>query len=139
MSIAAARSALRSRATVSARLAAGIKPKSNPPTSSPFRVSKQNPLSQRIFRSPVEMSCCVETLMPFHTATASALLTSMLSVSRCSYGWTPEGNSQIFNLELDVAVLCSVFLFVLSNTMINPYCLWLFGISRKLGTFKTND
>lgn len=43
-------------------------------------------------RSPVELSCCVETLLPYHTATASALLTSMLSVSQRSYGWTPEGN-----------------------------------------------
>ncbi|OVA00340.1 hypothetical protein BVC80_1183g27 [Macleaya cordata] len=56
---------------------------------SPFRISKQKPLSNRIFRSPVEMSCCVESLMPYHTATASALLTSMLSVSH-RYGWLPE-------------------------------------------------
>ncbi|XP_031286490.1 protein NUCLEAR FUSION DEFECTIVE 6, chloroplastic/mitochondrial-like isoform X1 [Pistacia vera] len=97
MSVAAARSALRStaatRATVSARITAGLKPNARP-TTSPFRISKQKPLSHRIFRSPVEMSCCVETLLPFHTATASALLTSMLSVSRRSYGWTPEGQDK---------------------------------------------
>ncbi|ESR62641.1 hypothetical protein CICLE_v10017075mg [Citrus x clementina] len=97
MSVAAARSVLRStattRAAVSGRLAAGIKPKAAP-TSSPFRMPKQNPLSQRLFRSPVELSCCVETMLPFHTATASALLTSMLSVSRRSYGWTSEGQDK---------------------------------------------
>ncbi|KAF5820739.1 putative protein NUCLEAR FUSION DEFECTIVE 6, chloroplastic/mitochondrial [Helianthus annuus] len=51
-----------------------------------FRSRK--PLSHRIFRSPVEMSCVtVESLFPFHTATASALLTSMLSTAPCRYGW----------------------------------------------------
>ncbi|KAK6264689.1 hypothetical protein QUC31_012888 [Theobroma cacao] len=88
----AARSVLRSaasRATAATRLAAG--PKAVPrPARSPFRVSKQSPFSSRIFRSPVEMSCCVETILPYHTATASALLTSMLSVSQRSSGWTPE-------------------------------------------------
>ncbi|KAJ0016617.1 hypothetical protein Pint_10520 [Pistacia integerrima] len=90
----ALRSTAATRATVSARITAGLKPNARP-TTSPFRISKQKPLSHRIFRSPVEMSCCVETLLPFHTATASALLTSMLSVSRRSYGWTPEGKSML--------------------------------------------
>ncbi|XP_021596479.1 protein NUCLEAR FUSION DEFECTIVE 6, mitochondrial isoform X2 [Manihot esculenta] len=88
---AAARSVLRSNAVRTVRLVSG--PKSGPgskPVFSPFRISKQNPLSQRIFRSPVELSCCVETMLPYHTATASALLNSMLSASRRSYGWTPE-------------------------------------------------
>ncbi|KAK9223815.1 hypothetical protein WN944_012263 [Citrus x changshan-huyou] len=114
MSVAAARYVLRStattRAAVSGRLAAGIKPKAAP-TSSPFRMPKQNPLSQRLFRSPVELSCCVETMLPFHTATASALLTSMLSVSRRSYGWTSEGNSFSFYVCFYFSVLsyCLIF------------------------------
>ncbi|KAK2995007.1 hypothetical protein RJ640_030054, partial [Escallonia rubra] len=87
---AAARSVLRS-ATTSARsapirFAAGAKPKA---ARSPFRLPTQKPLSQRIFRSPVEMSCV--TMLPFHTATASALLTSMLSATPRAYGWTLEG------------------------------------------------
>ncbi|XP_022723633.1 protein NUCLEAR FUSION DEFECTIVE 6, chloroplastic/mitochondrial-like isoform X2 [Durio zibethinus] len=89
----AARSVLRSaasRATAATRVASAPKPMLRP-ACSPFRISKQNPLSSRIFRSPVELSCCVETMLPYHTATASALLTSMLSVSRRSAGWTPEG------------------------------------------------
>ncbi|KAB5534035.1 hypothetical protein DKX38_017121 [Salix brachista] len=95
---AAARSFLRSTATrtsAAARLASATKPGSKP-ASSPFRISKESPLSHRIFRSPVEMSCCVETILPYHTATASALLNSMLSVSRRSYGWTPEEGSSKF-------------------------------------------
>ncbi|KAK7302826.1 hypothetical protein RJT34_13723 [Clitoria ternatea] len=84
----AARCLLRSAASRAANLAAGAKPR---PTRSPFRFPKQSSISNRVFRLPVEASCCVESLIPYHSATASALLTSMLSVSRHSYGWTPEG------------------------------------------------
>ncbi|KEH36562.1 hypothetical protein MtrunA17_Chr2g0282671 [Medicago truncatula] len=82
----AARCFLRSAAS-RANLAAGAKPR---PTCSMFRIPKQTSISNRISRLPVEMSSGVESLLPYHTATASALLTSMLSVSRHSYGWTPE-------------------------------------------------
>ncbi|KAK9268218.1 hypothetical protein L1049_010661 [Liquidambar formosana] len=88
MSLAAARSVVRSASVrnAAARLSAGAKPAAR----SPFSLPKQKPLSHRIFRSPVELSCCVESMLPYHTATASALLTSMLSVTPRSYGWTPE-------------------------------------------------
>ncbi|KAI4378491.1 hypothetical protein MLD38_015963 [Melastoma candidum] len=48
--------------------------------------------SRRIFRSPVEMSFCVETTLPYHSVTSSALMTSMLSISQHGYGWLPEGS-----------------------------------------------
>ncbi|GMP72380.1 hypothetical protein CsSME_00030444 [Camellia sinensis var. sinensis] len=92
---AAARSVFRSTSATRnavARLAGGAKPKA---ARSPFRIPTQKPLSSRIFRSPVEMRfVCVDSLLPFHTATASALLTSMLSATPRCYGWTPEGQDK---------------------------------------------
>ncbi|KAL3643458.1 hypothetical protein CASFOL_014273 [Castilleja foliolosa] len=83
----AARSVLRS-ATSSARIASAAKPRAFP---SPFRISPQKPLSARIFRSPVEMSSVsVSSMLPYHTATASAVLTSMLSVAPRAHAWTLE-------------------------------------------------
>ncbi|XP_039068410.1 protein NUCLEAR FUSION DEFECTIVE 6, mitochondrial-like isoform X1 [Hibiscus syriacus] len=89
----AARSVIRSaasRASAATRLAGSAKPMTRP-ACSPFRISKQNPFPARIFRLPIELSCCVETMLPYHTATASALLNSMLSVSRRRPDWTAEG------------------------------------------------
>ncbi|GER36431.1 nuclear fusion defective 6 [Striga asiatica] len=90
----AARSVMRSASTsvraAATRISAGAKPRASP---SPFRFPTQQPLSARIFRSPVEMSSVnVASLLPYHTATASAVLTSMLSVAPRGYGWTLEGS-----------------------------------------------
>ncbi|KNA15886.1 hypothetical protein SOVF_094170 isoform B [Spinacia oleracea] len=87
-SIAAARSIFRSTSVRSAasKFASGAKP-----ASSPFRAPASNSLSQRIFRCPAELSVCLETMQPLHTATASALMTSMLSISPRCYGWVPDG------------------------------------------------
>ncbi|KAI4374129.1 hypothetical protein MLD38_012162 [Melastoma candidum] len=70
-----------SRATSGASRTASKSPRSIPRVSSP-----------RILRSPVEMSSfCMESMLPYHTATASSLLTSMLAVSRRTCGWNSEG------------------------------------------------
>ncbi|GAB4859610.1 hypothetical protein Ancab_011084 [Ancistrocladus abbreviatus] len=85
--IAAARSIFRSASAqkAAARIASETKA-----ARSPFSVPTNKPLSHRIFRYAAQMSVLVETMQPFHTVTASALMTSMLSVSRCSYSWLPE-------------------------------------------------
>ncbi|KAD3641986.1 hypothetical protein E3N88_31210 [Mikania micrantha] len=57
---------------------------------SPFRFSAPMPLSHRIFRCPVELSVCLETVQPVHTVTASALMASTFILSRRSYDWLPE-------------------------------------------------
>ncbi|VFQ61830.1 unnamed protein product [Cuscuta campestris] len=58
----------------------------------PFRAaSRRSLLAPRIFRCPAELSACVESLQPYHTATASALMTSMLTVAPRSFGWLSEG------------------------------------------------
>ncbi|XP_072994649.1 protein NUCLEAR FUSION DEFECTIVE 6, mitochondrial-like isoform X1 [Typha latifolia] len=69
-----------------ARVAGGAKA-SRPPL---HRLPKQNLVAPRFLRSPVELSCCVESLMPMHSATAAALMTSMLVVSRRGGGWLSE-------------------------------------------------
>ncbi|XP_051133866.1 protein NUCLEAR FUSION DEFECTIVE 6, mitochondrial-like [Andrographis paniculata] len=90
MATVAARSVLRSAARgASARLSAGVKPMA---AASPLRISSQKPLSARIFRSPVELSSVkLVSMSPFHTATASAVLISMLNVAPCGHAWSIEG------------------------------------------------
>ncbi|KAG9137726.1 hypothetical protein Leryth_020732 [Lithospermum erythrorhizon] len=46
-----------------------------------------------LFRLPVELSCCLETMLPLHSAIASARLTSSLSIESQSWGIVPQGIS----------------------------------------------
>ncbi|CAH1414618.1 unnamed protein product [Lactuca virosa] len=85
---AAARLFIRS---TSARNAAASRFSSGAKTSL-FRIQTTKPLSHRIFSCPAELSICLETVQPFHGVTASALMTSMLTLSRRTCGWIPEGS-----------------------------------------------
>ncbi|KMZ66361.1 hypothetical protein ZOSMA_29G00090 [Zostera marina] len=48
----------------------------------------------RSLRSPLEMSFGVESFMPMHSATASALMNSLIAVSRPGYGWMTEASHE---------------------------------------------
>ncbi|XP_008798255.2 protein NUCLEAR FUSION DEFECTIVE 6, mitochondrial-like isoform X2 [Phoenix dactylifera] len=90
MAAAAARSVLRSSSlrTAASRVASGARASSRPP------ILRVRPAAPRFLRSPVEMSFAVESLLPKHSATASALMTSMLTVSLKGYGWLSEGQDE---------------------------------------------
>ncbi|XP_078168571.1 protein NUCLEAR FUSION DEFECTIVE 6, mitochondrial-like [Carex rostrata] len=55
----------------------------------PSRVSRPM-LSSPFSRLPVELGCA-QSLMPLHSATATALLTSMLSQKPGTWAWLSEG------------------------------------------------
>ncbi|KAI3698295.1 hypothetical protein L2E82_41742 [Cichorium intybus] len=78
-----------------ARLSSGAK-------TSSFRFPTAKPISHRIFRCPVELSVCLETEQPFHAVTSSALMTSMLILSRRTCGWLPEAFNQYFSKNVQV-------------------------------------
>ncbi|KAK8913601.1 hypothetical protein KSP39_PZI023595 [Platanthera zijinensis] len=61
------------------------------PANYPSRISRRV-LSSSISRLPVELSS-MQSLMPLHSATASALLTSKLSLKPGNWAWLSEGSS----------------------------------------------
>ncbi|XP_073014362.1 protein NUCLEAR FUSION DEFECTIVE 6, mitochondrial-like [Typha latifolia] len=89
----AARSILRSSPLIRS---AAVAPRSAA-ARTPLRLPKLRPSSPpRLLRSPVEMSFAVESLLPLHSATAAALMTSMLAVSRQGYAALSEaGNDDV--------------------------------------------
>ncbi|XP_074586458.1 protein NUCLEAR FUSION DEFECTIVE 6, mitochondrial-like isoform X2 [Curcuma longa] len=85
MASAAARSVLRSASLRGRTPRVGVTPAapSRPPVR---RLPNQRPaVAERYRRSPLAASFCVESLMPLHSATAAALMTSMLGVSHRNY------------------------------------------------------
>ncbi|CAI9089314.1 OLC1v1023871C1 [Oldenlandia corymbosa var. corymbosa] len=85
--VAAARSICRSTPLRQAAASLASKSKSS---ASPFRLPSSTRSSHRIFRRPVELSAMLASMQPYHTATASSLMISNLTVSRCGYGWLFE-------------------------------------------------
>ncbi|KAL6845175.1 hypothetical protein ACP4OV_024670 [Aristida adscensionis] len=87
---AAARSFLRSSSPSSLRGTASRAASRAGPAPLPRRVPTAAP--RVLLRSPVEMcSVCVESLMPMHSATASALMTSLLAAPALrGFGWLTE-------------------------------------------------
>uniref|UniRef100_A0A0D9WQJ8 Protein NUCLEAR FUSION DEFECTIVE 6, chloroplastic/mitochondrial n=1 Tax=Leersia perrieri TaxID=77586 RepID=A0A0D9WQJ8_9ORYZ len=89
---AAARSLLRS----SASLLRAAPARSASSSSSAARPHLRRALSAppHILRSPFELSVCVESLLPLHSATAAARMTSMLAVPGRALGWLTEGQHE---------------------------------------------
>ncbi|CAM0880609.1 unnamed protein product [Alopecurus aequalis] len=86
---AAARSLLRSSATLLRTAPARA-------SASASRPSLRRALGAppRLLRSPVEASFCVESLLPLHSATAAARMTSLLAVPGRGIGWLTEGQDE---------------------------------------------
>ncbi|CAL9088809.1 unnamed protein product [Musa textilis] len=93
--IAGARRALANRSISSAPFSIAATLRACPSSSSPsvraFARLPRGRLPFGISRSPVELGCA-QSLMPFHSVTATALLTSMLSTKSGGWTWLSEGN-----------------------------------------------
>ncbi|CAM0152668.1 unnamed protein product [Urochloa decumbens] len=85
---AAARSLLRSSASL-LRAAPARSSASSAATRPPLRRALAAP--PRLLRLPVESSFCVESLLPLHSATAGARMTSMLAIPGRGLGWLTQG------------------------------------------------
>ncbi|XP_072994222.1 protein NUCLEAR FUSION DEFECTIVE 6, mitochondrial [Typha latifolia] len=85
----ARRALLTFRSSSSSFFAENSKSFTSTSTSSPARFFlRRRPVA--ISRLPVELGCS-QSLMPLHSVTASALLTSMLSLKPGSWAWLSEG------------------------------------------------
>ncbi|CAL5040088.1 unnamed protein product [Urochloa decumbens] len=92
MAAAAARSLLRSSASL-LRAAPARSSASTSATRPTLRRAFAAP--PRLLRSPVESSFCVESLLPLHSATAGARMTSMLAIPGRGLGWLTQGPGHI--------------------------------------------
>ncbi|CAO2199753.1 unnamed protein product [Urochloa humidicola] len=90
MAAVAARSLLRSSASL-LRAAPARSSASSAATRPPLRRALAAP--PRLLRSPVESSFCVESLLPLHSATAGARMTSMLAVPGRGLGWLTQAET----------------------------------------------
>ncbi|ONM37974.1 hypothetical protein ZEAMMB73_Zm00001d043429 [Zea mays] len=95
---AVARSFLRSSGSSSLRSAAARAASRAGPVPLPRRIPSSGP--RVLLRSPVDInSVCLESLMPMHSATASALMTSLLAAPACKgLGWLSEGQMDDLSL-----------------------------------------
>ncbi|OEL24242.1 hypothetical protein BAE44_0014737 [Dichanthelium oligosanthes] len=95
---AAARSLLRSSASLLRAAPAARSSASSAATRPPLRRALAAP--PRLLRSPVESSFCVESLLPLHSATAGARMTSMLAIPGRGLGWLTQDRDALPCLRL---------------------------------------